>query len=151
MTSDEIRKIFEGYWGDISAGRLANLERYFTEDAVFEDTTLGHIWRGRAEIVGILRAYFSVMPTRLEIEFFSGGGDGFGIGWINTATHTSDILGFPPPTGRVWTVRGASIGRIRDGKIAYKADYWDRMSALEQINGVRNDPVRRSSEPHLNR
>ena len=43
MTSDEIRQIFEGYWSDISAGRLDNLEKYFTEDAVFEDTTLGQL------------------------------------------------------------------------------------------------------------
>ena len=53
MTSDDIRAIFEGYWGDISAGRLENLEKYFTEDAVFEDTTLGHVWRGRKDIVGV--------------------------------------------------------------------------------------------------
>jgi steroid delta-isomerase-like uncharacterized protein len=135
VTSDEIRQIFEGYWSDISAGRLDNLEKYFTEDAVFEDTTLGHVWRGRADIVGVLRKFFSVMPSRLEIETFHAGGDGFGIGWINTAVHTSNVLGFPPPTGKTYRFRGASIGKIRDGRIAYKADYWDRMTALEQIQG----------------
>jgi ketosteroid isomerase-like protein len=74
LSTQEVRAIFEAYWGAISAGRLDNLEQFFTEDAVFEDTTLGHIWRGRDEIVGILRKFFSAMPTRLEIEFFTGAG-----------------------------------------------------------------------------
>ena len=133
MSTQEVRAIFEAYWGAISAGKLDDLEQFFTEDAVFEDTTLGHVWRGRDEIVGILRKFFTAMPTRLEIEFFTGAGDGFGIGWVNTAVHVSDMLGFPPPTGKQFVVRGASIGKIRDGRIAFKADYWDRMAVLRQL------------------
>jgi len=91
VSTQEVRAIFEAYWGAISAGKLDNLEQFFTEDAVFEDTTLGHVWRGRDEIVGILRKFFSAMPPRLEIEFFTGAGDGFGIGWVNTAVHVSDM------------------------------------------------------------
>lgn len=68
MSTQEVRAIFEAYWGAISAGKLDNLEQFFTEDAVFEDTTLGHVWRGRDEIVDILRKFFSAMPTRLKID-----------------------------------------------------------------------------------
>jgi uncharacterized protein (TIGR02246 family) len=63
MSTQEIRAIFEAYWGAISAGKLDNLEEFFTEDAVIEDTTLGHVWRGRDEIVGILRKFFSAIES----------------------------------------------------------------------------------------
>jgi len=61
--------------GLIPRGALSDPERFYTEDAVFEDGKLGHVWLGCNAIVDTFRACFAAMPVRLEIDSFSAGGN----------------------------------------------------------------------------
>ena len=61
--------------GLIPRGALNDPERFYTEDAVFEDGKLGHVWLGCNAIVDTLRACFTAMPARLEIDRFRAGGN----------------------------------------------------------------------------
>lgn len=49
--------------------------------------------------------------------------------WTNTATHSGSFMGIPP-TGRVVTLSGIDIHRIRDGKMA---EHWHVVEELQMM------------------
>jgi ketosteroid isomerase-like protein len=83
---------------------------WFADDCVFEDTTLGHGATGIDQLRRFVAASFRNMPDA-RFEFVRGhdNGTGYAIEWIMQ------------PMG----VRGASVGQLRDGKIAVHRDYWN--------------------------
>ena len=83
---------------------------WFTEDIVYEDTTLGHIATGPAEIRQFIKGSFTKAPG-MTFEFVSGVDNGhvFAIEWIMQPV----------------ALRGCSIGTMRDGKISSQQDYWN--------------------------
>jgi steroid delta-isomerase-like uncharacterized protein len=52
--------------------------------------------------------------------------------WTVSGTHDRSSPELPA-TGEPFTIRGATIARLRDGKIAYNRDYWDMASFLAQV------------------
>jgi ketosteroid isomerase-like protein len=83
---------------------------WFTDDIVYEDTTIGHSARGASQMRKFVAASFRNVPDA-QFEFVRGFdlGDGYAIEWIMQ------------PMG----VRGASVGKRRDGKICENRDYWN--------------------------
>lgn len=49
--------------------------------------------------------------------------------WTNVATHSGSFMGIPP-TGRVVTLSGIDIHRIRDGKMA---EHWHVVEELQMM------------------
>ena len=62
-------------------------------------------------------------------------GDKVVIRWVNTATHTGDLMGIPP-TGKTVTLTGTDIFRIEDGKLAEMWQNWDQMGMLIQLGVI---------------
>lgn len=83
---------------------------WFTDDCVFEDTTIGHGAHGLRQMRQFVEASFRNVPDA-RFEFVRGHDDGesYAIEWIMQPMN----------------VRGASVGRLRDGKIAVHRDYWN--------------------------
>jgi ketosteroid isomerase-like protein len=101
---------FEEYfktWDDLDVdGVLA----WVTDDATYEDTTIGHKAVGREQVRKFVEASFKNVPEA-RFEFVSGHDDGssYAVEWIMQ------------PMG----IRGVSIGSLRDGKISANRDYWN--------------------------
>ena len=49
-----------------------------------------------------------------------------------SGTHKGDLPGLPA-TGKPFSLRGASIYELHDGKIKRNSDYWDMVTFLKQI------------------
>ncbi|HEY4332546.1 MAG TPA: nuclear transport factor 2 family protein [Ilumatobacteraceae bacterium] len=100
---------FERYLSSWETQDVDAVLAWFTDDCVMEDTTLGHGAQGLEAMRTFVRASFRNVPEG-RFEFVRGHDDGhsFAIEWVMQ------------PMG----VRGASVGQLRDGKIAVQRDYW---------------------------
>jgi hypothetical protein len=83
---------------------------WYTNDAVYEDTTIKHTSSGVAEIRRFAADSFTKVPGH-ALESVSGfdAGSSFSTEWVMK------------PMG----LRGVSIGSLREGKFATQRDYWD--------------------------
>jgi SnoaL-like domain len=101
---------YEGYptsWDTLDVHKVLE---WFTDDCVYEDTTIGH----GAECIGQLRKFVkasfrNVPDARFEYVRGTDNGEGYAIEWIMQ------------PMG----IRGASVGQLRDGKISVNREYWN--------------------------
>ncbi len=107
--------------------------KYFTEDAVYEDVTLGAVNTGKEAIRAFLTEFLAAVPD-IHMEFTSTFATerGGGAEWVMTGTQTGDMPGIPA-TGKRVSLRGASILELRDGRISRQADYWNMVSLLQQL------------------
>lgn len=101
---------YEEYLAAWDALDVEGVLSWVTDDAEYEDTTIGEKAVGRDSVRKFVEASFKNVPEA-RFEFVSGHDDGerYAIEWIMQ------------PMG----VRGASVGRLRDGKISCNRDYWN--------------------------
>jgi len=115
---------------------LARIEALFTADGIYEDVPPQRTYRGAEEIQGFLTAIWAWAP---DIEFnvtaVAVAGDRAVAEWVMTGTQTGPI-GAISASGNEFSVRGASVLEIEDGKITRNSDYYDLSSLLVQF-GVR--------------
>lgn len=129
-----VRDLF-AVWGDHDLDRLDVL---FAADGVYEDVPPQITYRGPEEIKKFLTAIWGWAPDiRFDVTSVSvaGAGDRAVAEWIMTGTQTGPI-GAIPPSGKEFSVRGASVIELRDGKILRNSDYYDLASLVTQF-GVR--------------
>jgi uncharacterized protein (TIGR02246 family) len=104
---------------------------FFASDGAWEDVSFGFRHEGRAPIVEMWSVATPTYSSDSQIELVSAIGDetGYGIEWRWYGTHNE--------SGRKYDIRGASIGRLRDGLIVEHHDYWNPAHLSDQIG----DPV----------
>jgi len=127
-----VRELFAA-WGSHD---LSRIDALFAADGVYEDVPPMITYRGPEEIKGFLRAIWSWAP---DIEFHVTSvavlGDKAVAEWTMTGTQTGPI-GAIPASGNTFSVRGASVLELRDGKVLRNSDYYDLASLVTQF-GVR--------------
>jgi len=112
----------------------AEVGRFMTDDVDFEDVTMGEQLHGRDQVeefaARFSKTFSSDYQFTLVTEFSSD--DTFSAEWVVTGTHghDSEML---PASGKPFTIRGATIARLRDGLIVYNRDYWDMATFLREI------------------
>jgi steroid delta-isomerase-like uncharacterized protein len=52
--------------------------------------------------------------------------------WTMSGTQTGEMPGMPA-TGKTFSLRGASVVELRDGKLTRCSDYWDLVTLLKQL------------------
>ena len=121
-----------GYAEAWSAHDVERIVSYFTEDAVYEDVTLGELHRGRAAIAAFAEGTFADLPGfAVEQRLLLGGAEGDGwaaIEWVMTGTERT--------TGARFSVRGVSVMELEGGKIRRNSDYWNMADFQRQLEGT---------------
>jgi steroid delta-isomerase-like uncharacterized protein len=106
---------------------------FFTDDCEYEDAIMREVVRGKPEMRAYLVEWLAVFPDlSFEVKNHYVGPEGGGAEFTFSGTHTNPVMGLPA-TNKPFTVRGASILELRDGKIRREADYWDAASFMTQI------------------
>jgi ketosteroid isomerase-like protein len=102
---------------------------FFAPDGAWEDVSIGFRHEGRAPIVQMWSVETPAFSSDARIDLVSVVIDetGYGIQWRWSGTHND--------SGRRYDVRGASIGRLRDGLIVENLDYWNPAHMSDQIGG----------------
>jgi steroid delta-isomerase-like uncharacterized protein len=113
---------------------------FFTEDCVYEDVALGAVNTGKQELEAFLRATFAaISDLRIEPKtaFFAGGQAANE--WVMSGTQTGPFPGIPA-TNKRFSVRGASIMEMQQGKIRRNTDYWSLAALLQQVGVLPQTP-----------
>jgi steroid delta-isomerase-like uncharacterized protein len=113
---------------------------FMSEDCVVLNLGTGQRTTGRAayrETVEMALTAFS--DLRFEKTTFVVDGAAFATEWTMSGVHTGDLPGLPA-TGRSFRVPGATVGEVRDGKLARVTEYTNMADFLTQV-GVLPPPA----------
>lgn len=131
----DIEKIFQAYTNAWNSHDVEKVAAFFTEDGIHEDVAVGSVYLGKNDLKAGIGPLFAACPDfKLELKSLFGSNDWVGQEWVMTGTQTGAFraLGIPA-TGKRFLIRGASITKLRAGKIARNTDYWNLMSMLQQL------------------
>lgn len=106
---------------------------FYTDDCVYEDVAVGKVNHGKDELRNFYSDFFRMAPdVKFEEKIAIRSGDWLATEWVMTGTHSGSTPEIPA-TGKRFSIRGASIMQIRDGKISRESDYWNMASFLQQL------------------
>jgi len=129
----DVEKVFDDYnaaWNSHDVERIVSL---FTDDGVHEDIAIGAVSRGKEELKSFIGTTFVFFPDfKAEVTSRFGAGDWSAREWVMTGTQKGDMPGLPA-TGKSFSLRGASITELKEGKIRRNTDYWNLASLLQQL------------------
>jgi steroid delta-isomerase-like uncharacterized protein len=125
---------FSRYLAAWNSHRGTEVAEFMTDDVDFEDVTMGEHLSGKQAVAEFAQAFdetFSSDYVFTLVNAFSTDAE-IGAEWTVSGTHDRSGAELPA-TGKPFTIRGATIARLRDGKIAYNRDYWDMAGFLGQV------------------
>ena len=129
----DVERMFEDYLAAWNSHDVEKTLSFFTDDCIYEDVPTGNVSRGKEELKAYISNTFAVFDDfKLEMKSSFIAGDWRGAEWIMSGRHTGDIPGIPT-TGKSFSVRGASINELQEGKIKRTSDYWNIVSFLQQV------------------
>ena len=112
------------------------IDEVFAENGIYEDVAAGTVAHGREEIKNGLKENFIAVPDfKIELIDWFSSGNKLACQWIMSGTQTGDYPGLPA-TGKSFSVRGASIAVIKDGKFKRWTDYYDFYLFLKQLGVI---------------
>jgi steroid delta-isomerase-like uncharacterized protein len=131
----EAERVIEQYLAALNAHDIDGAGAMLHDQVLYFDATYGDSQRGRAAAVDNLVSPFVRAMPDLEWELRSEpivAGDGVAYEWTLTGTNTGTFMGIPASNQKVH-LKGMSFVRIKDGKIVYKADYYDAATLNKQL------------------
>ena len=138
----EITPILEDYasaWNEHDVDKLVS---FFDDNCVYEDLATENIRYGKEEVRAFLSDLFVSFPdVRFEHRsVFASGNRGLRE-WSMSGTFTgsTDVMKIMS-TGKLFSIRGASVLEFRGGRISRNSDYWNFSSFQQQVN---------ADQPHM--
>ncbi len=107
----------------------------YADSVAFEDVTFGHKETSADAVMAFFDGFVKSGDHRFEIVGYGGDANGGAVEWIWHATHGMDVMG-APAKGKQTKVRGVSVFRFQNGKVAEQRDYWDAGTLLRQIGAL---------------
>ena len=124
-SSDLVQSNFAA-WNAHDADKVASL---YTDDVIYEDVPFGLVARGHAEMRKMAADFFASIPDlKLEVVSSTSVGNRGSVEWIFSGTEMGLYK-----TGKKFSVRGASVYAVRDGKFSGNRDYYDSASIMRQV------------------
>jgi steroid delta-isomerase-like uncharacterized protein len=116
-----------------SSHDVENVLRLFTDDCVYEDVPTATVNAGKDALRDFAEFFLAVAPD-LKIELFSRlETDRWAVcEWKMSGTQQGAMPNLPA-THKPFSIRGASIVELQEGKIRRCTDYWDMSAFLKQL------------------
>jgi steroid delta-isomerase-like uncharacterized protein len=116
-----------------NAHEVESILSYFTDDIVFKDLGGARVMRGKAQMRTWIDETLSAFPDfRTDLKSLFVSGKWAGSEWVASGT-LKGRLHHLQPTGKGYSVRGASIMELRDGKIKRNTDFYDSATMIRQL------------------
>jgi len=105
---------------------------FYTDDVVYEDVAYGMTAHGHAEMRKLAADFFAAVPDlKLEpVNSFVENGHG-SVEWVFSGTDAGLYK-----TGKKFSVRGASLFEVRDGKFLRNKDFYDSATIMRQVGAL---------------
>lgn len=119
-------------WNEHDGDKVAS---FMAADALVFDSLLGNLSHGRAEArANVIDMYLRAVPDgKWELRgepVLSGGG--FSYEWTLTGVNLGNWASYLRGKGQKINFKGITIVRLKDGKIAYQANYFDTNALATQ-------------------
>ena len=129
--------LVDGYMSAWNAHEAARAAAYMADDVVYFDATVGvpQVSRDSA-LKNVIQAFITAAPDS------SGPATNRPRSSAPTASPSNGRSPAPTPgpfadgtkaTGKKFSIKGATLMRLKDGKIAYQGDYYDAYGFLKQL------------------
>jgi steroid delta-isomerase-like uncharacterized protein len=139
--SDHTEEMLRGENAAWNVHDVDGIAAFYTDDCVKEDIAIGRATRGKQEMKALIGGAFTAMPDmKIELVTLFDCGDWAATEWIMSGSYSRDYPGMPVATGKRFSVRGASIMALRNGKISRISDYWNFASLLQQVGSTASGP-----------
>src|SRR3954469_23009266 len=109
----------------------------YTDNALWEEVAIGLVAHGQDAIRAHLDRLYTAVPD-FTVDVTNGfvSGDQAVVEWVISGTYSSDFPGLPPAAGQHFTIRGASVFDLTNGKIRRYTEYWDAYGFLVQLGAL---------------
>ena len=110
---------------------------FFGDNPVYEDVSLGRFVRGKKDLKALLDSVFvDIAGLEMEIKSIFGTGNWGASEWIMSGkfVHSSDPA--LVATGKYFSIRGATIFELSNGKIVRNTDYLNLTAFLQQTTAA---------------
>jgi len=135
------KKIIDDYiaaWNSHDANKILS---FFTDDGVIDDLALGKVSNGKKELDNIIKSTLIDVPdVKFEEKSFFVAGGWAGQEWVMSGTNAHSPIPGMPATGKTFSVRGATIYHLQDGKISRETDYYNLVTILQQLGLMPGQP-----------
>jgi steroid delta-isomerase-like uncharacterized protein len=128
-------KMYTNVWDEIlNKGNTDMFDTHFATNYV--NKTVSSTVNGQAEAKEFFGAFLTgFSDINFVVDEVFGVDDRIVKRWTFNGTHTGEFSGIPA-TGKKITVKGVSVTRIVDGKIAEELDYMDDLGFLQQLGAI---------------
>ena len=135
----DVKRMFKDYEAAWASHDVERIVSFFTNDCIYEDVASGVVSNGKEELKNFLKNILTAFPDlKIEIKSFFVAGDWVGSEWIMTGTRSGPSP-YLPNAKKKFSIRGASIAELQNGKIHRNSDYWNMTSYLRQVGLMPND------------
>jgi steroid delta-isomerase-like uncharacterized protein len=118
-------------WAAKDVERILSL---YADDIVYEDLALEVAHRGKEEVRTFLTGVFVTAPDfRVENRFIIASDERVCIANVLHGTNTGNFEGFPPASGKSFSVRSCHVCELRDGKAFRVTDYYNLVTLMRQM------------------
>ncbi|NLE94423.1 MAG: SnoaL-like domain-containing protein [Dehalococcoidia bacterium] len=135
IDSTSLVKEYLAAWNAHDSETLVSL---FTDDCVYEDVALNRLEQGKESVRSLLESVFTDLADfKMDATSAFGIGDWGATEWTMTGAFVHSSVPRLEPTGKRFSVRGATILQLRGGKIVRNSDYIDLDAFLRQTGAKR--------------
>ena len=123
------------FWDQVANhGRLELIDKHFAADYTFTSpsVSLSGVREGKQYYEALLGAFSDIEFT---VEDAFAAGEKLAKRWTFRATHTGELNGIKP-TGKRITLVGATLARMKDGKILEERDFVDDLGLMQQLGVI---------------
>jgi steroid delta-isomerase-like uncharacterized protein len=117
-----------------SAHDPSAVSAFMTDDVAFEDVPLGGRLSGPKEVAAFVEQFTDTFSSdyRFSLVRETTTATALAAEWTVSGTHDRSSPALPA-TGKPFTIRGATMAELRDGRIAASRDYWDLATFLRDV------------------
>lgn len=130
----DIKKMMDGYLLAWNSHDVKKILSYFTDNCIYEEVAFGIVNHGKEGLNAYLTSMFVDFSNfKIVAKSVLGDHDWASIEWIISANHAHSNVPALPATGKPFSVNGAWICQLRNGRISRKLVYWDMVAFLQQV------------------
>jgi steroid delta-isomerase-like uncharacterized protein len=132
-SADAVVKAYVEAWNAHDSAKAAG---YFADKVVYYDASIGKPIEGKeAAKTGVIDNFLNAVP---DAKWTMKGdpvvqGDRVAFEWEFSGTNSGAWADGTAATGKKFTIAGASVFEVKDGKIAIQSDYYDALGLYKQL------------------
>ncbi len=131
-SADAVVKAYLEAWNAHDSAKAAG---FFADNVVYYDASIGKPAEGMAAAKAVIDGFLTAVPdTKWAMKGAPvAQGDHVAFEWEFSGTNTGAWGDGTAATGKKFSIAGASIFEVKDGKIVKQSDYYDALGFYKQL------------------